>query len=174
MKRLIFLVTLIVFSTSAFSQDQPEAKQEDVNSLDNIIAALYDVISGPKGEKRDWDRMRSLFMKDAKLIPTGKKPDGSIGHQNWTVDQYIETAGASLEANGFFEVETHRITEDYGTITHVFSTYDSRRKLEDEKPFARGINSIQLMKDDHRWEIMTIMVIGETEAYPLPKKYLGN
>src|SRR5688572_18845337 len=38
----------------------PAANPADVASIDAIVAALYDVISGPAGKKRDWDRMRSL------------------------------------------------------------------------------------------------------------------
>ena len=172
MKKIFTVFAILVVSISLTAQTAPKADPKDVSSLDNIIAALYDVISGPKGEKRDWDRMRSLFMKDAKLIPTSKNQAGEIGLRYWSVDDYITTAGASLERDGFFEVETHRVTEDYGTITHIFSTYDSRRNLSDEKPFARGINSIQLLKDDHRWYIMNIMWMGETPQYPLPEKYL--
>ena len=118
--------------------------------------------------------MRSLFAPEARLIPTGKNEDGKIGFRMWTVEDYISTAGASLERDGFFETETNRVVDDYGTITQVFSTYDSRRTLEDEKPFARGINSIQLMKDDTRWWIVNILWMGETTAYPIPKKYSGN
>jgi hypothetical protein len=173
MKHILTTLALLFFVINISAQSPPP-KAEDVDSMENIMAALYDVISGPKGEKRDWDRMRSLFHENAKLIPTGKNAQGEIQMRYWTVDEYISTAGASLERDGFFEVETHRIVEDYGTITHVFSTYDSRRNLSDEKPFARGINSIQLLKDDHRWYILNITWMGETPAFPLPEKYLSK
>ena len=64
-----------------------------------------------------------------------------------TPDEYAEGVGESLEANGFHEVEIHRVTEEYGQIAHAFSTYESRRLASDPEPFARGINSIQLMND---------------------------
>ena len=51
---------------------------KDVSSIDGIVAALYDVISGGAGEKRNWDRMRTLFIPEAKLMATGKRPDGSM------------------------------------------------------------------------------------------------
>jgi len=173
MKRTLLIVTIVAFSINASAQSITP-KAEDVNSMDNIMASLYDVISGPMGEKRDWDRMRSLFHENAKLIPTWKDENGDLQMLYWSVDDYISKAGAGLEESGFFEVETHRIVEDYGTITHVFSTYDSRRSLSDEKPFARGINSIQLLKDDHRWYILNITWMGETAAFSIPNKYLGK
>ena len=40
----------------------PVAKPADVSSPEAILNACYSVISGPQGQPRDWDRMRSLFI----------------------------------------------------------------------------------------------------------------
>lgn len=171
MKRLFNLILCLSLSAPLYAQD---ANPEDVKSADAIIAALYDVISGPAGEKRDWDRMKSLFIPEGRLMPTGKGPNG-VGYRTWTVQEYIDQAGANLEKMGFFEVEISRKSEAYGTISHVFSTYESRKTLEDEKPFARGINSIQLLNGGDRWWIVSVFWMGETPEYKLPAKYLpGN
>jgi hypothetical protein len=151
---------------------QPAANPADVASMDSIIAALYDVISGPAGKKRDWDRMRSLFIPGARLIPTGKRQSGEIVSRVLTVEDYIKGSAKALEEGGFFEKEIARRTELYGNIAHVFSTYDSRRKSDDAKPFARGINSIQLMNDGKRWWIVTVFWQAEGPDNPLPEKYL--
>lgn len=150
----------------------PVANASDVSSIDSIIAALYDVISGPAGKKRDWDRMRSLFIPGARLIPTGKRQSGEIASRVMTVDDYATANSKFLEENGFFEKEVSRRTENFGNIAHVFSTYESRHKAEDAKPFARGINSIQLMNDGKRWWIVTVFWQGEGPDNPLPEKYL--
>jgi hypothetical protein len=150
----------------------PTANPADVASVDAIIAAVYDVISGPAGKKRDWDRMRSLFVPGARLIPTGPKPTGGYGARVGTVEDYITRGGPYLESQGFFEKEIARKTEMFGNIAHAFSTYESRHKAEDEKPFARGINSIQLVNDGTRWWVVTIFWQGEDEKTPLPEKYL--
>lgn len=142
--------------------------------MDSIIAALYDVISGPAGKKRDWDRMRSLFVPGARLIPSGQRPGGGYGYRVGTVEDYITRSAPVLESRGFFETEVARHTDAFGNIAHVFSTYDSRHKAEDAKPFARGINSIQLLNDGKRWWIVTVFWQGEDEKNPLPEKYLKN
>jgi hypothetical protein len=147
------------------------AKPADVSSIDAIIAAVYEVISGPAGKKRDWDRMRSLFVPGARLIPTGTRPTGESGARMLTVEDYVTNAGPYLEREGFFETEIARKTETFGNIAHAFSTYESRHKMEDQ-PFARGINSIQLMNDGKRWWIVTIFWQGEDEKNPLPDRYL--
>lgn len=149
----------------------PDANPADVNSIDSIVAAVYDVISGPAGKKRDWDRMRSLFVPGARLIPTGPRQAGGYASRNLTVEDYITRGGPSLERDGFFETEIARKTETFGNIAHAFSSYESRHKA-DEKPFARGINSFQLMNDGKRWWVVTIFWQGEDEKNPLPEKYL--
>ena len=151
----------------------PVANPADVNSIDSIIAAVYDVISGPAGKKRDWDRMRSLFVPGARLIPTGPRQTGGYGSRSLTVEDYITRGGPSLERDGFFEAEIARKTDTFGNIAQAFSTYESRHK-PDEKPFARGINSFQLMNDGKRWWVVTIFWQGEDEKNPLPEKYLKS
>jgi hypothetical protein len=151
----------------------PAANPADVASIDTIIAAVYDVISGPAGKKRDWDRMRSLFVPGARLIPTGPRP-GGYGSRVLTVDEFIERSNPFFEKEGFFEKEAARTLEQFGQIAHAFSTYESRHAADDAKPFQRGINSIQLVNDGKRWWIVTIFWQGEDEKAPLPAKYLKS
>jgi hypothetical protein len=148
------------------------ADPKDVGSQDAIIAALYDVISGPAGQKRNWDRFRSLFTPGARLIPTGVGPDAKARIRVMTPNDYATASGPRLEQSGFFEREISRTGETFGNITHAFSTYESRRSAADEKPFARGINSIQLFNDGTRWWIVTVYWDSERPQNPLPAKFL--
>ncbi len=150
---------------------RPVADPADVSSADAIIAAVYDVISGPKGAERDWERMRSLFQPDAHLIPSFPDPQGGYVLLFETLEDWIEGAKGWFAENAFFEVEIHRVEEAYGHIYHAFSTYESRREAEGE-PFTRGINSFQLLFDGERWWIVNIFWQGETESEPIPPRYL--
>jgi hypothetical protein len=143
-----------------------------VASVDAIIAALYASISGGAGEKRDWNRFRSLFVPNARLIPARVRPDGGADAAMLSADDYVTRAAPGLEQNGFFEREIARRTETYGAVTHVFSTYESRRQLSDAKPFARGINSIQLLKDGPRYWVVTVFWDSERPGNEIPGKYL--
>ena len=159
--------------TASSTPQSPAPDPKDVATMDSIIAALYDVISGPAGQKRNWDRFRSLFVPGARLIPTGRNPQtGEVGSRVRTPEEYITRSAPLLEQNGFFEREISRQTEKFGNIAHLFSTYESRHKAEDEKPFARGINSIQLMNDGKRWWVVTIFWQAEDDKTPLPAEYL--
>jgi hypothetical protein len=166
-----FLCTNII--TARPVADSIPANINDVESVDAIIHALYNVISGPAGEKRNWDRMRTLFITEGKLMATGKRPDGTMGKRVMTVEDYITTSGPFLEKDGFFEREIGKKTEQFGSVVHVFSTYDSKRRLEEEKPFMRGINSIQLWNDGKRWWIVSIFWQAETPDNLIPEKYIN-
>ena len=150
------------------------ARPDDVKSLDAILAALYDVISGPAGD-RDWDRLRSLFYPDARLIPcvrATQEPKAAITARVSTVEEYIKRAEPIFKANGFFEREIARRVERFGAVAHVFSTYESRHSANDPQPFARGINSIQLFFDGTRWWTVTIFWDSERSGQAIPKEYL--
>ena len=152
----------------------PAANPADVASPDAIIAAVYNVISGPAGQKRDWDRMRSLFYAGARLIPTSPKKEGGLGVTSLSAQDYIDRASSYFEKNGFAEKEIARKTEQWGNILQAFSTYESRHDAKDEKPFARGINSFQLFFDGTRWWIVTIYWQEEKPENPLPAEYLPH
>jgi hypothetical protein len=152
--------------------DWPKAKPEDVKSPEAILNAVYNVISGGKNEPRDWDRMRSLFIPDARLIPSTTGKDGNTDAIILTIDGYIARSNARMTSDGFFEHSLHNETEQFGSIVQVWSTYESRHDPADPKPFARGINSFQLLKDGDRYWVVNIFWDSESPTKPIPAKYL--
>lgn len=178
MKRIFFtiILSLFVFQTiMAQTTETKAANAADVSSVDAIMKAVYEVISGDAGQKRDWDRFRTLFHKDARLIPSGKNAQtGIVGARVFTPEEYIQRSSPFMEKEGFFEKEIARRIDAYGNLAQVFSTYQSFHKTDDKKPFARGINSFQLLNDGTRWWIVTIYWQGETPETPIPKKYLKS
>lgn len=159
-------------TTAAGTPATPTARAADVASIDAILKAAYDTISGPKGQQRDWDRLRSLFVPGARLIPTHTSKDGVTTARVLNVDEFIRIGDPNLRKNGFFEDEVHRTVQRFGNIAQVFSTYETRHEAGD-KPFQRGINSIQLLFDGHRWWIVTIYWQGERPDLPIPKQFGG-
>lgn len=166
--RRLLQVALVVLPSLATAQARPA----DVASPDALVAALYEVISGPAGQKRDWERFLHLFHAEARLIPTGVSRDGKVTHRVISPREYATTIGPRLEAGGFFETELGRRTERFGNVLHAFSSYESKRTAQDPKPFARGINSIQLLHDGARWWVMTVFWDSERADNPIPERYL--
>jgi hypothetical protein len=173
MKRLILLFILCASITTQLEAQKVSDKYLDkVQTLDSTLETLYGVISGEKGVARNWELFNYLFKPNAKLIPSGKNKEGVIGAKYMSTDDYIEASGKWLIDNGFFEKEINRVEHTFGNITQVFSTYESFRSEVDEKPFMRGINSIQLLNDGNRWWVINIYWTQETEENPIPTTYL--
>lgn len=149
------------------------ADPRDVGSIDAIITAAYDSISGPAGQKRNWARERSLYYPGARLIPTAKPGENDgLAPQILDVDGFIARVEPYFAGNGFYEKEIAKRIEQFGHIAHVWSTYESRHTPDDPEPFMRGINSIQLFHDGSRWWIVTIYWQQESAEHPIPRKYL--
>ena len=140
---------------------------EDVASIDGVIRALYEVISGPAGAARDWERDRKLFFPGARLVPTRPRPEGGAIADAFDIEGYIASRTPMFEKDSFFETEVARRTFVFGSIAHVLSSYQLRR-APGEKPFARGINSLQLFHDGNRWWILSIAWDNERPGIPLP------
>lgn len=138
--------------------------------MDHIIAAVYDVISGPAGP-RDWNRFHSLFHTGARLIPTHRDASGKVVATVLTPDDYAQRGAAYFNKEAFFENPLANRVEMWDRIAHVWSTYESRH-AKNEAPFARGINSFQLVNDGSRWWILTIFWADEDPQHQLPEKYL--
>jgi len=168
-------VIFLAFHSTAQTTEIKDADPQDVASIDAIMKSVYDVISGAAGEKRDWERFRTLFYRDARLIPSGKNQQtGVFGARAMTPEDYIKRNAPFFEKEGFFEREVARHTEIYGNIAHVFSTYEAFKTRDDKKPFMRGINSFQLLNDGKRWWVVNIFWQAETPDNPIPKKYLKS
>jgi hypothetical protein len=159
-------------SATSPSPTTPEASPKDVQSLDAIVAAIYDVISGPPGA-RDWNRFNSLFAKDARLIAVRMPKDGKPSLAVMTPKDYADRAGSYFMEHGFFEHELSRKTDSFGAMTHIYTTYESR-ETKDGKPIDRGINSMEFFYDGQRWWCVEIYWDAERPGNPIPEKYLGK
>jgi hypothetical protein len=128
----------------------------DVATLDSILCALYEVLSGPAGQQRDWNRFRSLFHPDARLMPVVSIAGEAARARVLTPQDFIHRVEPIFATEDFWERESNRQTETFGHIAHVMSSYDSLRNPKDA-PFEHGTNSIQLLNDGSRWWIVSVM-----------------
>jgi hypothetical protein len=147
----------------------PAPKSDDVKSMDALLHAIYDVISGPAGD-RDWNRFRSLFVPQARFTQTMKAPDGNVAVNLLSVDDFVTMAGDIFKKEPFYENAIVNRTQTFGSVTQVFSSYESRR-APGAKPFERGINSIQMINDGKRWWVLSILWDEERPDNPLPAEF---
>lgn len=146
---------------------------EDATSIDSIIGALYASISFGEGEKSDWKRLSSLFFPLARMVY--KRPDGVV--ESVDLKTFISNSKEIIKKKklrAFNERELARMVDTFGSIAHAFSTYESRFSETDIVPFARGINSIQLLQDKGRWWVVSIFWADERTEGAIPAEYLGT
>jgi hypothetical protein len=146
-------------------------RPDDVATIDGILKAFYEVISGPAGQPRQWSRDRTLYIPNLRFVAMSEDKTGHPVAQVMSHQQFVDDSNAILLKDGFYESEIHRITEKFGNIAHVFSTYESRLKA-DGPIIARGINSIELFYDGKRWWIASNIWDDERPDNPLPQQYL--
>ncbi|MDX1408118.1 MAG: hypothetical protein R3330_08295 [Saprospiraceae bacterium] len=162
MKYVIALCLSLSLVYNSASQDS------DVASVDAIITALYDVISGPAGE-RDWDRFRSFFKENAIMGAMAPTREGGLVYRAMTPESYLQNNGPYFLENGFWETEIGREVHQFGELAHVFTTYQFVLGDDPKGPVARrGINSVQLVFEQDRWWIVSIQWNSEREDNPLP------
>ena len=161
--------TLKTQTAAELAAQVPAAKSGDVKSMDAILSAIYDVISGPAGD-RDWNRFRSLFVPQARFSQVVKAADGTVTVSLFNVDEFIAAARDVFAKEPFYEKALVNRPQVFGQVAQVFSSYESRHSLK-EKPFQRGINSIQLFNDGKRWWVLSILWDSERPGNPLPAQF---
>ena len=154
------MIGILAAAALAGAGGQPGTKA-DLAAIDTTIHAVYDVISGPPGQKRDFDHMRSLFAPGATLKAIGPK-----GLRGGSLEDYISRNQAILEKEGFTERELGRRVEIWGGLATAWSAYDGR--TASGSFHERGINSFQLVKIDGKWVVASILWQEETPDNPLP------
>jgi hypothetical protein len=170
-----------VVGTLAGHPDWPAAKNPgDVDTVDHLVASLYDVVSGPAGP-RDWDRFRSLFLPDARIVSivseSAAKKDAPARKDDAdfvTPDRFAQENDAYLKTHGFFERSIANRSEEFGNLIEVWRTSELRDAKDDAQPFSRGIDSFQIVHAHGRFWIASLLIDHERPGVTLPEKYLKN
>lgn len=142
---------------------------KDVSTIDGMIKAFYETISGPKGQPRQWSRDRTLYVNDVRFIQINKSGD-TVQPRIMRYMDYVNGSNEYLVKDGFTEREINRVTQRFGNIAQVASTYEWQ--TDDKKATGRGINIIQLFFDGTRWWISGATWEEERKDSPIPKEFL--
>jgi hypothetical protein len=148
------------------------ARPDDVATIDGIMKAYYEVVSGPAGQPRKWDRDHSLYIRDVRFVNIQEAADGKISARSLTHQEFVDATDAALGSNAFYEREVHRIMHRFGNVAHVLSTAEQR--IAPEGPArSHSIDSVELFWDGHRWWITSANIWpGDTPGRPLTKEFL--
>jgi hypothetical protein len=149
-----------------------KAAPADVATPEALLTAYYESLSGPAGQKRDWNRFLSLFYHEAHLLPAEGKGHAGVMPMEFTPQTYLYGVEPNMLEEGYIVRQVAARSESFGKIRHVWSTYEGRHAVAEAKPFVRGINSFQLFSDGKRWWIVDVVWQPETGKEALPTEYL--
>ena len=147
-----------------------EARSEDVATIDGVVKAFYEVISGGVGQARQWGRDRTLYAPDVRFTSMTVGADGNPRAALMSHSEYVDSSDEYLVKAGFVEHEIGRVERRFGNIAHVFSAYEFT--TADRKSTGRGVNSIELYWDGARWWISAVSWDGERPDNQIPKEFL--
>jgi hypothetical protein len=142
------------------------AQADDRADIEATVQAVYDVISGPVGQARDFDAMRELFLPGAAMGAVSPGEDGQGRGRVITLDDYIERSGPWLVENGFTERPTRTETTIYGELAYVRSAYEGVNGVTGEV-FVTGVNFITLFKIEGEWKIASLLWRSADEDWPV-------
>lgn len=147
------------------------ALRVDTTTLGAVVDAFYEIKSGPAGQARDWDRFRSLFLPEARLVSTFvPEATGIIRYASFDLDTFIDGGARQMERRGFFQSEIIREVAVFDNIAHVLSSYESR--LTPDGPLmAHGVNSFQLLWNGERWSILNVLWRNGGPELELPERF---
>jgi len=146
---------------------------KDVGSIDSLIKALYEVISGPAGQARNWDRARTLFMPDVRMISVSPNKEGKPNVRMISFPEYVERVTPMVAKQGFYESEIKRSVREFGNVAQVLTSYEIRHN-PGEEPLLRGVNALQVYFDGHRWWIASIIWDTDRPGNPMPQYLEGE
>jgi hypothetical protein len=149
-----------------------EARPDDVSSIEAIVKASYETISGGVGVPRQWGRDESLFDPHVRFVSVERDPkSGAIVAMITTHQEFVDGTDASLVKDGFTERELGQKIERYGNVATVLSSYEGKN-ASTGKVVTRGVNIFQLYFDGKRWWILSMVWDQETPADPIPPELL--
>lgn len=166
MKKAILLFFLIGFHINLIGQIDTTS----LKSIEGITNKMIELISGEKGEERNWDEYRNLFLPTAQKLSIGKTKEGKSRVRAMNLEEFVRTVGPYYARDGFEEYAIGLTVNEFNGIAVVFQSFYCKNLVGTYE--QRGINSYQLVYVDDRWWIANTLYTNESEDAPIPDKYL--
>ncbi len=170
MKQFLFYLAAITFMATENLKAQSTSFENDAKTIDALMKASYEVVSGEKGTKRQWERDNYLHHPKAVYSFFDKEKQEQL---TMTLQEFHKETDQMVMGTSFYENEVNREVRIFGNIAQVWSTYETRLE-KNGKVERRGINSVQLIFENDRWYIISWIFCGETNNNLIPKTFDRN
>lgn len=165
--KVISLIVLLLLTNMLFSQTRFDLDSTTVKTIDGTINETLKIITGERGENRNWEAFRYLFTPNAQITVLNHGEDNKNVHKTYSLEEFVRIGMQFYENHGFIEYELKKSVDEYNGIAQVFQSYYAK-ELDHEE---RGINSYQLIYDGQRWWITSLLWTSDRNGVKLPEKY---
>ena len=124
-------------------------------SISDLLDRMYTVISFEEGSEPNWQGLEELFSSHARITRITPEATDHMDRKS-----FLEMTRDLFEIGAytsFYEFELAREIEQFGDIAQVWSTYETRRNREARDALGRGINSIQLIREQGAWRVLGLL-----------------
>lgn len=140
-----------------------------MGTIEAVIDASLQALSGPVGAPRDWARYLRLFDPAARLVSTSINDQGETVITRWDLDSYETDADDYLVKTGFEDRKLACVPTRFGNVAAVRCSFEG---LEQSKIVERGVAMYQLYNDGERWWITSVVWDRERPGNLIPSEFL--
>ncbi len=161
--RSIFI--FILFFAAVFNLSAKNYLQ----SPEQVVEKLYELVTFDKGENPDWDEVKNLFLPEAIVVLRTSYTETKVFTLNGFVDDFknfIEKA--NVTETGFSEAIIKKHSMVFGDIAYFLVLYDAQINGSPRK--TTGVDHFSLIKKNGVWKIISITNELPTDERPLPKE----
>lgn len=172
----LFAVLLVAMLSGGAEHEGEGPSAVDRSEVDAVIGALYGAVSFNKGGEPDWPGLRSLFLEGAVLAQPRR---GTQQLELLSVEEFVARFRADLASfedrgTGFFERVAGSVCTTFGRTAHCRVVFEARFDPKSAAPVGRGVDDIQLVRNDGRWWIAAIATEYELPDRPIPGDLLAQ
>lgn len=162
----IILLFFISLSLNLYAQNKSATQ-----SIDAILNEMLYIISAEKGESRDLEALRNLFLPEATFAVLSSDTTEPRYFEMVNLDEFIQSLEDEYYKNGFEESELGKVVHEFNGIASVFQSFYGK---DSEGNQLKGINSIQLVYKESRWWIAHTLWTFETDDIKIPPIYMDT
>ena len=164
------VATVLAVSVSAtLLQAQATSAPGGVETPEDVVAGIYDMVSFEAGDTPDWDEVRSMFIPEAIVVLRTSREATTVFSLEGFVGDFVNFV-ENLPAgdSGFTEKVVRMESMVFGDMAQVLVLYEAQITGSPRGP-QQGVDNFSLIKKDGRWLIVSITNEIPTADRPIPE-----
>ena len=170
----LHLAALALLCSVAPAQEPAPPAEAPFSTPEGLVRELYRAVSFEAGAAPDWDHVRSMFLGEAVVVLRTGQAESTVFDLDGFIDDFVRFSGLpAVQERGFAEKIVRMDSTELRDIAHVFVVYEATIPGSPRPP-QQGLDSIQLIRRDDRWWVVSIVNDVPSPDHPLPEALKGD